>query len=153
MQAGQIVEYRFVVILNHQLNYYTFGIIEADLSSGMDFLPTDAASEELDFYKSNVDAYPPADALGYNSSVYDTDSDVDDNNSGDEIFERIKRSVVSSKSGKDYGAGSRASVDGTDNDTSSVDGTSHDSLVYGFIPKGCYSHPIKNGALLGSEYC
>ena len=67
------------------------------------------------------------------------------------MFNNIQKSVVSGGSDKNlvYGDGSAATIDRTSN---ALSVGAHNSLAFGFIPKGCYTHPIKNGALLGSKY-
>lgn len=90
------------------------------------------------------------DADGYISSNLGNESDSEYND--DLVFDNIKATVVSGVS-KDQLVQDDDSVASLDRlSQSNLDaGVSHTSLVYGFIPKGCYSHPIKSGALLGSK--
>ena len=119
-----------------------------ELTVTMENLPTEQTNEEIDFYK--ISAERAAEAASYISSEFADDSDDAD----DEIFNNIQKSVVSANSDKNlvYGDGSVATVDRTGNGASTLPVGAHNSLTYGFIPKGCYTHPIKNGALHGSEY-
>lgn len=91
-----------------------------------------------------------ADEDGYISSEFDGDSEVHEE---DATFLQIKQSVITnSKAGSLIS--DEQSVSSLVRDTSDENSASsgHCSLVYGFIPKGCYEHPIKNGAILGSMY-
>ena len=112
----------------------------------------DGTSIDIDFYKTNVDYHKPAEAASYISSEFGDESDNEDGGD-DAVFDNIKKSVVSGASEKDlvYGDGSVVTRDRTGNDVTSIHAGAHNSLVFGFIPKGCYTHPIKNGALLGSK--
>lgn len=105
-------------------------------SFAMDFLMPDGASEEIDFYKLNAN-----DNASYISSSSDYDDESENGKADEKELEMLD---------KDYGVGSVVSEDKTD-DTSSISGASHNSLSYGFIPKGCYTHPIKSGAILGGK--
>lgn len=105
---------------------------------------------ELDFYKAGPKPRSPDGEEGYVSSDFGADSE---DTLRDVTFEGIRKDVVcGTKEGSLVeGDGSVASLDrlSTTDDTHTL--SNHSSLAYGFIPKGCYEHPIKNGAILGSE--
>lgn len=87
---------------------------------------------------------------GYMSSNFG--DETDDGEDEDLIFGKVKAAVVS-RAHEDRlvrGEGSVASLDRLSTHDSSAS-PHHHSLTYGFIPKGCYSHPIKSGAILGGK--
>lgn len=90
-----------------------------------------------------------AEEEGYMSSDFAGSDDEDD-----KVFGQIRDRIVSTTSKDKLAAGddSVASLDRLSTSEGLTHSPSgHCSLSYGFIPKGCYNHPIKSGAILGSR--
>lgn len=116
----------------------------------------DFSSADLDMFKSNhnnnahFEIAEEENEEGYMSS----DFAGSDNDEDDQVFGQIRKRIVSGTARDRLAEGdiSVASLDRlSTQDDYSQSGSGHCSLVYGFIPKGCYSHPIKSGAILGSK--
>lgn len=122
------------------------------LLCGTDMSETlDSYSHELDIYKCRPPAAGSEDegGDGYLSSEFADDSL--DGRGPDLTFEKIKQSVHSSiNDGKSYlDRETTGSLAQNSEEGDAVPG--HCALSFGFIPKGYYEHPIKNGAILGSK--
>lgn len=113
----------------------------ADPHSITDHLAPSKKSARSDLIEADEDGYISSDFAG---------SDDDD----DEVYSQIRDRIVSGapKNKLAEGDESVASLDRLSTSEGFANSTSgHCSLTYGFIPKGCYNHPIKSGAILGSK--
>lgn len=113
-------------------------------------------NETLDSYSHDLDIYkyrPKVCGSDDGESSYLSSEFGDDSLAGggpDLNFEKIKQSVHSSiNDERPNQDGETASFAQTSEDGDTAPG--HCALSYGFIPKGYYEHPIKNGAILGSK--
>ena len=105
-------------------------------------------AHELDIYKykPQLEGSYNEGEDGYISSEFDNDSLAGEKT--DAEFEKIKRSVHSSHQSDDYDGSTAYTQISEDGDVA----PGHCALSYGFIPKGYYEHPIKNGEILGGKF-